>query len=133
MFRAAFHTGYVPPNVLRLTKSQLDGACTNQRYPDDFFLDLIFEKVDSKMATKHLEEQQEGEEAAVDSEGNEKKGKGPMVKASSYDTMLHGDSRSWNVIAAKRQEQGKQKNDDPQVGTNDRKKAWRTPKEGTGR
>jgi tensin len=98
MFRAAFHTGYVPPNVLILTKSQLDGACTDQRYPDDFFLDLIFEKVDAEMVTKHLEEQQEGEEAAVDSEGNENKGKGkgPVVKASSYDTMLHGDSRFWD-------------------------------------
>jgi hypothetical protein len=68
------------------------------------------------MATKHLEEQQEGEEAAVDSEGNEKKGKGPVVKASSYDTMLHGDSRFWDVIAAKRQEQVKQKNEDPMWG-----------------
>eukprot|EP00970_Alexandrium_tamarense_P019524 scaffold14149_cov276-Alexandrium_tamarense.AAC.1 len=27
MFRCAFHTGYVPPKVLRLTKAQLDGAC----------------------------------------------------------------------------------------------------------
>jgi hypothetical protein len=23
------------------------GACTDQRYPDDLFLDLIFEKVDA--------------------------------------------------------------------------------------
>jgi hypothetical protein len=86
------------------------------------------------MATKHLEEQQEGEEKAIDSEGNEKKGKSQVVKASSYDPMLHGDSRSWDVIAAKRQKEAKQKNDDPMdVGTNGRKKVWRTPKEGTGR
>lgn len=29
MFRAAFHTGYVPCGVLRLNKAQLDGACTD--------------------------------------------------------------------------------------------------------
>jgi hypothetical protein len=79
-------------------------------------LDLIFEKVDAEMATKHLEEQQEGEETAVDLKGNEKKGKGPVVQASNYDTMLHGDSRFWDVIAAKRQEQVKQKDDNPMCG-----------------
>lgn len=32
MFRAAFHTGYVPSGVLRLTKHQLDGACADDRF-----------------------------------------------------------------------------------------------------
>lgn len=32
MFRAAFHTGYVPSGVLRLTKQQLDGACADDRF-----------------------------------------------------------------------------------------------------
>lgn len=32
MFRAAFHTGYVPSGVLRLTKLQLDGACADDRF-----------------------------------------------------------------------------------------------------
>ena len=32
MFRAAFHTGYVPCGVLRLSKSQLDGACSDSRF-----------------------------------------------------------------------------------------------------
>ncbi|CAN0327670.1 unnamed protein product, partial [Ectocarpus sp. 13 AM-2016] len=32
MFRAAFHTGYVPCGVLRLTKQQLDGACADDRF-----------------------------------------------------------------------------------------------------
>ena len=80
------------------------------------------------MATKHLEEQQEGEEKAIDSEGNEKKGKSQVVKASSYDPMLHGDSRSWDVIAAKRQEQGKQKNDDPIWGRTVGKRCGEHPK-----
>lgn len=42
MFRAALHAGYAPLGVLRLAKSQLDGACSDSRFPQDFFLDLIF-------------------------------------------------------------------------------------------
>eukprot|EP01034_Spumella_vulgaris_P025119 gene25119-31536_t len=42
MFRAGFHTGYVPSGVLRLTKAQLDGSSADPRYADDFFIDLIF-------------------------------------------------------------------------------------------
>jgi tensin len=117
-FRAAFHTGYVPPNVLRLTKSQLDGACSDQRYSDDFFLDLIFEKVDAETATKHLEEQEEDEEGKEDeSIGENKKGKGsPVIKASSYDTMLNGDSRFWDVIEARKKEHTKKNNNNPMWG-----------------
>ena len=123
MFRAAFHTGYVPPNVLRLTKSQLDGACADRRYADDFFVDLIFEKVDVETATKHLEDQGEEEEEESNADGKTgdeiKKGKGPIIKASSVDTMLQGDSRFWDVIAERRKEQVKQKSDStrgPTVG-----------------
>lgn len=32
MCRAAFHTGYVPHGILRLSKSQLDGACLDPRF-----------------------------------------------------------------------------------------------------
>lgn len=116
MFRAAFHTGYVPPNVLRLSKSQLDGACTDKRYADDFFLDLIFEKVDAETATKHLEEQEAEEVTDGDGESKVTRGKGPIVTASSYDTMLHGDSRFWDVITKRRQEKNKQKDDNPLCG-----------------
>jgi C2 domain of PTEN tumour-suppressor protein len=113
MFRAAFHTGYAPANVLRLTKSQLDGACADKRFPDDFFLDLIFEKVDAETASKHLEEQ--AEEGTIDA-SSPGKGKGPVVKASNYDEMLQGDSRFWAVIANRRQEQSSEKDSDPNWG-----------------
>lgn len=109
MFRAAFHTGYAPPNVLRLTKAQLDGACNDDRYPDNFFLDLIFEKVDAETLTKHLEESGEDQVEDADNKG---KG-GPVVKASKFDSMLQGDSRFWDVINSKKQEHMKQKPDDP--------------------
>jgi tensin len=50
MFRAAFHTGYVPCGVLRLTKVQLDGANTDPRFADDFFVDLIFAPIEAAAA-----------------------------------------------------------------------------------
>ena len=112
MFRAAFHTGYVPPNVLRLTKTQLDGALHDKRYPDDFFLDLIFEKVDAE-AIVRLEEEKENDESKSADDGKGEKGKGQVVKASNVDSMLQGDSRFWDVISSKKQEHAKQANDDP--------------------
>jgi len=55
MFRAALHTGYVPPKVLRLRKSEIDGACSDdKRYADDFFIDLVFEECSADLASKHL-------------------------------------------------------------------------------
>lgn len=45
MFRTAFHTGYVPSGVLRLTKAQLDGSSTDPRFDEDFFVDLIFSPI----------------------------------------------------------------------------------------
>lgn len=50
MFRAAFHTGYVPPRVLWLMKAQLDGACKDRRFDDGFFVDLIFDACDDASA-----------------------------------------------------------------------------------
>ena len=102
----------MPPNVLRLSKSQLDGACSDVRYSDDFFLDLIFEKVDAETATMHLEEQ-EGAEENEDTTAEKMK---PVIKASSYDAMLNGDSRFWDVIEARKKEHAKQKNDNPMWG-----------------
>ena len=114
MFRAAFHTGYAPPNVLRLTKAQLDGACSDKRYPNDFFLDLIFEKVDAD-AVVEPEEEKESEETKVSDVRDDigEKGKGPVVKASNFDSMLKGDSRFWDVISSKKQEHMRKSNDDP--------------------
>jgi protein-tyrosine phosphatase len=54
MFRSAFHTGYVPNGVMRLTRQQLDGTEGTQgqnRFEEDFFIDLIFAPVDTATAT----------------------------------------------------------------------------------
>jgi hypothetical protein len=118
MFRAAFHTGYAPANVMRLTKVQLDGACTDDRFLDDFFLDLIFEKVDAETAAKHMEaEAAEADDTGSDGKDKSNK-KGPIVKASSYDSLLHGDgdSRFWDLIATHKQENAARKDQDPMFG-----------------
>ncbi len=125
MFRCAFHTGYVPPKVLRLTKAQLDGACGDKRFSDDFFLDLIFEPCDEATASKHLMSNQEktgpnntatsGKDDNDETEGDaaneaaQRRSMGTVsnantVSASAYDTMLHRDSRFWEVISKRREE-----------------------------
>ncbi|KAJ8611847.1 hypothetical protein CTAYLR_005783 [Chrysophaeum taylorii] len=73
MFRAALHSGFAPVGVLRLAKSQLDGACSDDRFQNDFFIDLIFEP-----ATKTDEE------------------------PSHYDALLHRDSRFWAEVRARK-------------------------------
>ncbi|KAL9179452.1 hypothetical protein ACHAXT_008742 [Thalassiosira profunda] len=119
MFRCAFHTGYVPPKVLRLTKAQLDGACGDKRFSDDFFLDLIFEPCDEATASKLLMNGPEKAEKPIEGSGEEDEpaneaaqrramgtagGASTTVSASAYDTMLHRDSRFWEVIAKRREE-----------------------------
>jgi hypothetical protein len=143
MFRAAFHTGYVPPNVMRLTKEQLDGACTDKRFPDDFFMDLIFEPCGPEMASKHLSGKADAVASAAESlneaesqnEASQRRDRGTMagadvsavppktgdghgatVTASAYDSMLHRDSRFWDVIAARRHEHAQLPQDDQVSG-----------------
>ena len=107
MFRAAFHTGYAPPNVMRLTKAQLDGACSDDRFVDDFFLDFIFEAVDAEEASRLLNEEDNlGSSSDIDpsSKRKESASKASAVKATADDSMLHRDSRFWDVIATRMKE-----------------------------
>lgn len=113
MFRVAFHTGYVPPKVMRLSKEQLDGASSDKRFPDDFFIDFIFEPCDAELASKHLVAEAETEMA---SDTTDMRTGVPVVKASAYDSMLHRDSRFWDVIAARRQEHTQSKDEDSMWG-----------------
>ena len=118
MFRCAFHTGYVPPKVLRLTRAQLDGACGDRRFDDGFFLDLIFEACDGATASRHLAEKAGDKPADGGGDGTDEPAneaaerrsmgtvgrEGGAVSASAYDTMLHRDSRFWDVISRRREE-----------------------------
>jgi len=81
MFRAALHAGYAPLGVLRLAKAQLDGACSDDRFPHDFFLDLIFEAAAPNRPD---------DAAALD------------AQPPSYDALLHKDSRFWSEVRARK-------------------------------
>lgn len=134
MFRAAFHTGYAPPNVLRFTKVQLDGACNDPRFPDDFFVDLIFEPCTNEQAAQFYQQQEDElhqkEQAAAES--NEHVEKDAVVSASTYDSMLHSDSRFWDVISDHLKEGGEDQSnatDDVKAetsssGDKDKSKMW---------
>jgi C2 domain of PTEN tumour-suppressor protein len=99
MFRAAFHTGYAPPNVMRFTKLQLDGACTDDRFAPDFFLDFLLEPVSAEEASKLLRSQDVAKETSTDKvESGANAQHGSAVQASAEDSMLYGDSRFWDVI-----------------------------------
>jgi tensin len=124
MFRAAFHTGYVPPNVMRLTKAQLDGAVTDDRFVPEFFIDLIFETVDAESASKLLQQENEQKkpEPTPASSDNAKEGNADAatktVLATTDDSMLHRDSRFWDVITSRMKEHAtdNQKLKDPTWG-----------------
>ena len=42
IFRAMFHTAFVDEFTLRFTKQELDCACNDPRFPDDFMVDFFF-------------------------------------------------------------------------------------------
>lgn len=110
MFRIAFHTGYAPPTVMRLTKSQLDGACDHggetDVFPDDFFVDLIFATATDKETTATTTEEQN---AVVTTPASTAPA---AIRASPDDTMLHRDSRFWTVIAERSTAQKKDATED---------------------
>lgn len=96
MFRAAFHTGYVPCGVLRLTKVQLDGACTDPRFADDFFIDLIFAPIEKSSSTTMGVPSDSG--LTIDSNTADK-----------YELSLHKDTRFWDAVAARKSKSRKRK------------------------
>lgn len=130
MFRSAFHTGYVPCGVLRLTKNQLDGSCSDPRFDDDFFVDLIFapiEKVSTPSSSFSSTTPPNLSQAATQSVSSSNiaaPGSGSSSNfsaqnvmigvpndagvamdsnsADKYETTLHRDTRFWDAVAARK-------------------------------
>ena len=115
MFRAAFHTGYAPSGVLRLTKAQLDGSVSDPRFHDDFFIDLIFAPIEKspEMASSSSSSSTSGGSGAGDSTMpanaigivGEPSDSGLVIDASSadrYELTLHRDTRFWEAVAARK-------------------------------
>ena len=95
MFRTAFHTGYVPSGVLRLTKAQLDGPNSDARYGDDFFIDLIFAPVEKPSGG--------GDNAAAT--GSNLSDSGVVMDSAltdKFEVMLHRDTRFWESVVARK-------------------------------
>jgi len=80
MFRAALHVGFAPTGVLRLTRDQLDGACGDDRFDGDFFVDLIFEACS-------------GSAQALETGTGEEEG-----FSAAYDALLAKDSAFWKDV-----------------------------------
>jgi protein-tyrosine phosphatase len=122
MFRAAFHTGYTPVGVLRLTKAQLDGCDADDRFEDDFFVDFIFAPVEKRDASGRAmplnglstgpSATEEGTDSALAGAAKSVAGteaaasdSGLVLEsevASKFDEMLHRDGRFWDKIAMRK-------------------------------
>ncbi|ETI56450.1 hypothetical protein, variant [Phytophthora nicotianae CJ01A1] len=106
MFRGAFHTGYIPQGILRLTKAQLDGACSDPRFDQDFFVDLIFADVET-----------EGKTSTADASGESVNTSTPKSEGVSlneedrqaYEDMLHRDEAFWQDIEDRKKRLQKQR------------------------
>ncbi|KAG3238557.1 hypothetical protein PI124_g16485 [Phytophthora idaei] len=105
MFRGAFHTGYIPQGILRLTKAQLDGACSDPRFDQDFFVDLIFADVET-----------EGKALTADVSGGEHvntpQSEGVSLNEEdrqAYEDMLHRDEAFWQDIEDRKKRLQKQR------------------------
>jgi len=98
MFRAALHVGYAPAGVLRLTKSQLDGACADPRFPDHFVLDLIFAPLDDTTNDSASSKN----EASNPSSSSVREDAARADLKTSYDALLHKDSRFWEEVRARK-------------------------------
>lgn len=133
MFRAAFHTGYVPSGVLRLTKEQLDGPIGDSRFDEDFFIDLIFAPVvKSSMSSSatpsapstssaagvvtpagksHADSTTSSNSPAIITTAKRVSDGGLEIIESSdkYEESLHKDKRFWDNIAARKQKAKKRK------------------------
>lgn len=55
LFILQFNTLFLNGNSLRFTKDQIDGVCKDLRYPEQFFIDLIFDS-DKNIQSNNFEE-----------------------------------------------------------------------------
>lgn len=122
MFRAAFHTGYVPAGVLRLSKEWLDGAADSPRFSDEFFIDLIFAPMGVRLPGSDESLEVKSGDKAGENLGTKAQGGPPpppgklevvaapsdsglLIDASSadrYEQTLHNDSRFWEAVGARK-------------------------------
>jgi protein-tyrosine phosphatase len=90
MFRAAFHTGYIPQGIQRLPKNKCDGAANDRRFDVDFFVDLIFEPA-RRRRTK------------LDANNILGVGFASPVLTGDYDEVMRANSKFWSEISKRKE------------------------------
>ena len=104
--------------MLRLTKAQLDGACSDDRFDEDFFIDLIFAPVE-KMNSKTLMGGGGGGGGGASSVPSDS---GLVIDVSSsdmYEQSLHRDTRFWDAVSARKIKSKKRRSRKYLSNTND--------------
>jgi protein-tyrosine phosphatase len=124
MFRAAFHTGYVPSGVLRLTKAQLDGSYSDPRFDSEFFIDIMFAPVEkapvnsSSQLTSFGETLQSGDDASEMKMNKDSRPVGvpsdsglllDAATSDKYEATIHRDLTFWDTIAARKNKSKRRK------------------------
>ncbi len=107
MFRSAFHTGYISNGVLRLTKSELDGANVDPRFDEDFFIDLVFGVAENNGGPEGnivSPEVATNQQERITSSPSTKKKFSMMDSPASdtYDAMILKDKQFWEGIKEKK-------------------------------
>ena len=90
------HHRYVPCGVLRLTKAQLDGACSDNRFDEEFFIDLIFapvEKSTSKTPLNLFNSQNSPTDSGLLID---------LISSDKYEQSLHRDTRFWDAVQTRK-------------------------------
>lgn len=56
LFLIQFHTFFINESGIRFTKDKIDGICKDIRYPDEFFIDLLFDETKSTVISTYEDE-----------------------------------------------------------------------------
>ena len=91
-----------------MSKEQLDGACNDPRFDDDFFIDLIFAPVEKGSESPKASQEASSEQVAASAlvaQAAEATDNGVTVDPSghsAFDALLHRNNRFWEAVAAKK-------------------------------
>lgn len=56
LFSIQFHSLFITEDAIRFTRDQIDGVCKDIRYPNDFFIDLLFDQTKDVSLSQYDEE-----------------------------------------------------------------------------
>lgn len=110
---------YVPCGVLRLTKAQLDGACSDVRFDEEFFIDLIFAPVEKALSKTAAGGGGVGVGGGPSSAPSDSGLLIDISSSDSYEQSLHRDTRFWDAVSARKTKSKKRRSRKYLSNTND--------------